>query len=137
MATQYSNKPIVTNGLVYALDFGNQKSYNSATSSGNFVQVNSIFKTLNYTTTNSTLLTGSVSLTGVPSPLPYLDGNALLLYSTSSISGSYITTNQSFPFLAPESGNGTVSFLIKVANNASTVIEPVYSLLPQVLLLED
>jgi hypothetical protein len=27
MATQYSNKPIVTDGLVYALDFGNQKSY--------------------------------------------------------------------------------------------------------------
>jgi len=27
MATQYSNKPIVTDGLVYALDFGNPKSY--------------------------------------------------------------------------------------------------------------
>ena len=27
MATQYSNKPIITNGLVYALDFGNPKSY--------------------------------------------------------------------------------------------------------------
>ena len=33
MATQYSNKPIVTNGLVYALDFGNQKSYVSGSSS--------------------------------------------------------------------------------------------------------
>ena len=33
MATQYSNKPIVTNGLVYALDFGNQKSYVSGSNS--------------------------------------------------------------------------------------------------------
>ena len=33
MATQYSNKPIVTNGLVYALDFGNQKSYVSGSTS--------------------------------------------------------------------------------------------------------
>ena len=35
MATQYSNKPIVTNGLVYALDFGNQKSYVSGSLSVN------------------------------------------------------------------------------------------------------
>ncbi len=33
MATQYSNKPIVLDGLVYALDFGNQKSYVSGSSS--------------------------------------------------------------------------------------------------------
>jgi hypothetical protein len=32
MATQYSNKPIVLDGLVYALDFGNQKSYVSGSS---------------------------------------------------------------------------------------------------------
>jgi len=32
MATQYSNKPIVTDGLVYALDFGNPKSYVSGSS---------------------------------------------------------------------------------------------------------
>lgn len=46
MATQYSNKPIVTNGLVYALDFGNQKSYVSgSTSAFNLV----------YSTTTSSL----------------------------------------------------------------------------------
>jgi hypothetical protein len=35
MATQYSNKPIVTDGLVYALDFGNQKSYVSGSTTAN------------------------------------------------------------------------------------------------------
>jgi hypothetical protein len=35
MATQYSNKPIVTDGLVYALDFGNQKSYVSGSVTAN------------------------------------------------------------------------------------------------------
>jgi hypothetical protein len=35
MATQYSNKPIVTDGLVYALDFGNPKSYVSGSVTAN------------------------------------------------------------------------------------------------------
>jgi len=35
MATQYSNKPIVTDGLVYALDFGNPKSYVSGSTTAN------------------------------------------------------------------------------------------------------
>ena len=35
MATQYSNKPIVTDGLVYALDFGNQRSYVSGSTTAN------------------------------------------------------------------------------------------------------
>ena len=59
MATQYSNKPIVTDGLVYALDFGNPKSYASATLSGSFVQVDSTITNLAYGV-NSALKTGSL-----------------------------------------------------------------------------
>ena len=46
MATQYSNKPIVTDGLVYALDFGNPKSYVSGSSSA---------ESLKYFTTTASL----------------------------------------------------------------------------------
>ena len=42
MATQYSNKPIVTNGLVYALDFGNQKSYVSGSTSARSLKFGSV-----------------------------------------------------------------------------------------------
>ena len=40
MATQYSNKPIVTDGLVYALDFGNPKSYVSGSTTANSLLYN-------------------------------------------------------------------------------------------------
>jgi hypothetical protein len=42
MATQYSNKPIVTDGLVYALDFGNQKSYVSGSTTANSLLYNPV-----------------------------------------------------------------------------------------------
>jgi hypothetical protein len=49
MATQYSNKPIVTDGLVYALDFGNPKSYVSGSTTANSLLYNPVparFETL-------------------------------------------------------------------------------------------
>ena len=49
MATQYSNKPIITDGLVYALDFGNQKSYVSGSATANSLVYNPVparFETL-------------------------------------------------------------------------------------------
>jgi hypothetical protein len=42
MATQYSNKPIVTDGLVYALDFGNPKSYVSGSTTANSLLYNPV-----------------------------------------------------------------------------------------------
>jgi len=49
MATQYSNKPIVTDGLVYALDFGNPKSYVSGSATAQSLIYNPVparFETL-------------------------------------------------------------------------------------------
>jgi len=51
MATQYSNKPIVLDGLVYALDFGNQKSY---------VSGSSVARSLTFTTTSGSF-TGNLA----------------------------------------------------------------------------
>jgi hypothetical protein len=42
MATQYSNKPIVTDGLVYALDFGNPKSYVSGSTTAESLKFSSV-----------------------------------------------------------------------------------------------
>jgi len=60
MATQYSNKPIVTDGLVYALDFGNPKSYVSGSTTANSL----IFEaTPSSTVTGSTFLPNNVNAT--------------------------------------------------------------------------
>jgi uncharacterized protein YodC (DUF2158 family) len=86
MATQYSNKPIVTNGLVYALDFGNQKSYVSGS--------NSAFN-LVYSTTTSSLNSYNSGQKGVVIGNSYqftmLDGHPY-------ISSSYFLT-QALTFL--------------------------------------
>jgi hypothetical protein len=69
MATQYSNKPIVTDGLVYALDFGNPKSYVSSSTTANSLLYNPT--------------TASVSASG-------LDNQGFLNLGTNN----YVVTNQ-------------------------------------------
>jgi hypothetical protein len=69
MATQYSNKPIVTDGLVYALDFGNPKSYVSGSTTANSLLYNPT--------------TASVSASG-------LDNQGFLNLGTNN----YVVTNQ-------------------------------------------
>ena len=84
MATQYSNKPIVTNGLVYALDFGNQKSYVSgSTSAFNLV----------YSTTTSSLNSYNSGQKGV-----VIDNSYQFTLLSPSISSSYFLT-QALTFL--------------------------------------
>jgi len=65
MATQYSNKPIVTDGLVYALDFGNQKSYVSGSATANSLKYE----------TNPTFVTGSTSIPNSLSPVLFFTGS--------------------------------------------------------------
>ena len=88
MATQYSNKPIVTNGLVYALDFGNQKSYVSGSTSARSLKF------------------GSVTASVIPF-LPVI--NQLAQFTGSQ----YIDTNIFFSGLQLETGNGTVMFVVQ------------------------
>jgi hypothetical protein len=80
MATQYSNKPIVTDGLVYALDFGNQKSYVNGSSSAYNLKFNPI--------TSSVVSKGGL-------PLPPITGGKLIefLRGSNSDTGSYIDLN--------------------------------------------
>jgi hypothetical protein len=77
MATQYSNKPIVTNGLVYALDFGNQKSYVSGSIFGN---------NLKYSPTTSSFLRA-----GNPGGVNVV--NNLGQFTIDGTTGSFVTLN--------------------------------------------
>ena len=94
MATQYSNKPIVTNGLVYALDFGNQKSYVSGSSSARSLLFNP--------------LTASVS--GSPT---FTATGLLNLSSTSNV-----LTNKTFSELTINNSY-TVSTLVQVKSGGT------------------
>jgi hypothetical protein len=86
MATQYSNKPIVTNGLVYALDFGNPKTYTSGSNRA---------VSLAYDPT-TTIVTGS---TAIPSLV-----NGILNFTGSQ----YVQRSGSLPTLDP-TGSFTIS----------------------------
>ena len=77
MATQYSNKPIVTNGLVYALDFGNQKSYVSGSTSA--------FNLLYSPITSSVTAVGGISL-------PTITNNLAQFVISGTATGSTINT---------------------------------------------
>jgi hypothetical protein len=66
MATQYSNKPIVTDGLVYALDFGNPKSYVSGSTTAN---------NLAFEPTISTAITGSVTIPNLQNGVLFFTGS--------------------------------------------------------------
>jgi hypothetical protein len=106
MATQYSNKPIVTNGLVYALDFGNQKSYVSgSTSAFNLV----------YSTTTSSLNSYNSGQKGVVIGNSYqftmLDGHPY-------ISSSYFLT-QALTFLDTASEYTVTAIVEPKAGNYS------------------
>jgi hypothetical protein len=90
MATQYSNTPLVTNGLVYALDFGNQKSYVSGS--------NSAFN-LVYSTTTSSLNSYNSGQKGVVIDNTYQFTG---LTTHPYISASYFLTN-ALTFLATAS----------------------------------
>jgi hypothetical protein len=79
MATQYSNKPIVTDGLVYALDFGNQKSYVSGSSSAESLKFGSPSATV-------------VSKGGLPLP-SITDGKLMEFVRLASATGSYVNLN--------------------------------------------
>jgi len=65
MATQYSNKPIITDGLVYALDFGNQKSYVSGSATANSLKYE----------TNLTSVTGSTSIPNLQNGVLFFTGS--------------------------------------------------------------
>jgi hypothetical protein len=65
MATQYSNKPIITDGLVYALDFGNQKSYVSGSATANSLKYE----------TNLTFVTGSTSIPNLQNGVLFFTGS--------------------------------------------------------------
>jgi hypothetical protein len=77
MATQYSNKPIVTDGLVYALDFGNQKSYVSGSAFAN---------NLKYSP-----LTSSFLRAGNPGGVNVV--NNMGEFTINGTTGSYVTLN--------------------------------------------
>ena len=97
MATQYSNKPIVTNGLVYALDFGNQKSYVSGSSSGRSLRF--------FPTTSSFAYYGGLST------IPNLVNGLLQLSGSGTTTGSQLVTNTQFSDLVP-AGDFTIQVVV-------------------------
>ena len=104
MATQYSNKPIVTNGLVYALDFGNQKSYVS----GSLTTRNLIYSQISGTIYNG-ITSGSLT-------------NGIFNFLNSTTPGLKIDMND--PFRVLDYGlSYTISTTIKVSsgNNNQTI----------------
>jgi hypothetical protein len=101
MATQYSNKPIVTDGLVYALDFGNPKSYVSGSTTANSLKFSSV--------TGSILTFGGASI-------PDLQNGLLKMVAPTSTTGSTVTTLQQFSDLIP-TGDFTIQLVV---NNISS-----------------
>jgi len=102
MATQYSNKPIVTDGLVYALDFGNQRSYVSGSTTAN---------SLNYSTTTGSFY-GNLNSSS-------LEAGLLNFYTSPGAYGNNDGTKVGFSNSAPFSSLGygkefTLTFLIKI-----------------------
>ena len=102
MATQYSNKPIVTDGLVYALDFGNPKSYVSGSRSIDSLKYDNF--------------TGSI-LTYGGANIPNLENGLLKMVAPTSTTGSTLYPNQTFSDLIP-SGDFTLQLIV---NNKSNV----------------
>jgi hypothetical protein len=97
MAYINGNKPIVTNGLVYALDFGNTKSYVS----GSNRAVSLAYDPAATAVTGSTLYS-----TNTPTGVPYSNGII-------SLSGSqWVARTGSFSFLDPN-GTFTVAYVIR------------------------
>ena len=97
MAYINGNKPIVTNGLVYALDFGNTKSYVSGSNRAVSLAYDPAV----------TIVTGStLYLTNTPTGVPYSNGII-------SLSGSqWVARTGSFSFLDPN-GTFTVAYVIR------------------------
>jgi hypothetical protein len=96
MATQYSNKPIVTNGLVYALDFGNQKSYVSGSNSARSLLFNPLTASvITYSTASIPNLTNeglqfvnnATVNTGNPFAIVSDTGAFTMMYTTKVLSG--------------------------------------------------
>jgi hypothetical protein len=87
MATQYSNKPIVTDGLVYALDFGNPKSYVSGSTTA---------RNLKY----DTIISASI-LTFGGATIPNLQNGLLKMVAPIETTGSTIAINTRFSELIP------------------------------------
>ena len=116
--------PIVQDGLVYILDFANQRTYLNATFSGSFIQVDSPIENLIYSKTSSTLKTGSlVSALPVPSPLPELVGNFLEFRGVQGTkSGSYILADINPDGLYLPNANATVCFVASAKNTNSFLL---------------
>jgi hypothetical protein len=102
MATQYSNKPIVTNGLVYALDFGNQKSYVSGSTTANSLKYDPAISA-------SILTFGGVTI-------PDLQNGLLKMVAPTSTTGSTIFFNTQFSDLIP---NGDFTIQVVLNNTGS------------------
>jgi len=96
MATQYSNKPIVTDGLVYALDFGNPKSYVSGSTTANSLKYD---------------LTGGSVLTVGGAEIPDLVDGLLKMVATTSTTGSYVTVGKLFSEIVP-TGEFTIQLVV-------------------------
>jgi hypothetical protein len=112
MATQYSNKPIVTNGLVYALDFGNPKSYVSGSATANSLLYNptpAIF---------STLLPSDIALPAVAYSIRKVvssyTGSAMMIQSASVSQSIGFDTNGNLDTasIASFAGSGTATVKI-------------------------
>jgi hypothetical protein len=96
MATQYSNKPIVLDGLVYALDFGNQKSY---------VSGSSVARSLNFVPYVSPLVTFSGA------PIPTLTPNGIQFTNN-------FTVDTGNPFsVVSDSRAFTMMYTVRVSGN--------------------
>jgi hypothetical protein len=96
MATQYSNKPIVLDGLVYALDFGNQKSY---------VSGSSVARSLNFVPYVSPLVTFSGA------PIPTLTPNGIQFTNN-------FTVDTGNPFsIVSDSRAFTMMYTVRVSGN--------------------
>jgi hypothetical protein len=96
MAYINGNKPIVTNGLVYALDFGNPKSYTTGS--------NRAFSLIYDPTTN--IVTGSTSIPALV--------NSVLNFTGSQ----FIQRSGSLPILDP-TGSFTISLTVRAATTGS------------------
>jgi hypothetical protein len=108
MATQYSNKPIVTDGLVYALDFGNPKSYVSGSTTANSLKYD--------------IITSASILTFGGATIPDLQNGLLKMVAPTSTTGSTIFFNTQFSDLVP-SGDFTIQVVLNNTGSGTFITQ--------------
>jgi hypothetical protein len=105
MATQYSNKPIVTDGLVYALDFGNPKSY---------VSGSSVARSLTFTPTSGSFV-GNLESASLEGGLLHFNTNPGF-YGNNAGTKVVLSNKSNFSALA-FGKEFTISFVIKTSTD--------------------